>query len=53
MLISSVLCCILSIINGVVNDKVIRFINLQFLVLRSILSEVIRGQTTGNQREKI
>ena len=49
MLISSVLFSILSVINSVVNDKVIRFINLQFLVLRSVLSGDVKGKKTGEQ----
>ena len=53
MLISSVLfnilCSFLSVINSVVNDKIIRFTNLQFLVLRSVLSGDVKGKKTGEQ----
>ena len=53
MLISSVLfnilCSILGVINSVVNDEVIRFINLQFLVMRSVLSGDVKGKKTSEQ----
>ena len=48
-MISSIFRGILSIINGVIKDNVIRFINLQFLVLRSVLSGDVKGKKTGEQ----
>lgn len=49
MMISSIFRSILSIINGVIKDNVIRFINLQFLVMRSVLSGDVKGKKTSEQ----
>ena len=48
-MISSIFRSILSIFNGVIKDNVIRFTNLQFLVLRSVLSGDVKGKKTGEQ----
>ena len=49
MMISSIFRSILSIINGVIKDNIIRFINLQFLVMRSVLSGDVKGKKTSEQ----